>query len=124
MIKTTGAQFKRFYGDKSFWPDPPSGPDGKRDALWHEDETITVDGVECNLDYELSAVPENSIVTISGGAMYGGSWEHGEGPSFEAYFRKWKKQDSMVSIVLTVPKEHEATVRKALDDLKHAGMLK
>lgn len=31
-VKTTGAEFKRFYNDTAFWPE----------GAWHEDEEIEV----------------------------------------------------------------------------------
>jgi hypothetical protein len=35
--RTTGAEFKRFYKDRAFWPDG---------GIWHDDETVTVNGEE------------------------------------------------------------------------------
>ena len=81
-VKTTGAEFKRFYEDPVFWPED----------TWHEDTVITVDDNECE-DIEVEAINDSSIVVIEGGVLMGPQWEH-EGPSLETYFKRWRKQQT------------------------------
>jgi len=40
MIKTTGAEFKRFYSDATTWPDD----------VWHDDECVHEKLVACRVD--------------------------------------------------------------------------
>ena len=42
-VKTTGAEFKRFYADSEFWPEGAS----------HEGEEILADGEEADIPEEL-----------------------------------------------------------------------
>ena len=42
-VKTTGAEFKRFYADSKFWPE----------GAWYEEEEILADGEEADIPEEL-----------------------------------------------------------------------
>lgn len=108
-IKTTGAEFKRFYSDKEFWPDGHS--------VWHEDEYITVDGVDIDGDYDLTEVPDDSRMTIEGGAVMDERHPDKE-QSFEGYFKKWRKNQSTATIIVEVPKDKLEEVTIAI---KQAG---
>ena len=90
--KTTGAEFKRFYNDDSFWPQD----DGN---TWHEDETITVNGVEQTDGVDTDTLPDDAVVTIADGIVFGPKWDGNE-PSFETYFKRWRKQQSTVSFLV------------------------
>lgn len=94
-VKTTGAEFKRFYEDKSIW----------KDGAYHEDETITIDGVQWDYQDDLSTVADEAVMTISGGTVF---LKEGadDGPSFEGLFRKWRNAQTMriVSVELPIDK--------------------
>lgn len=98
--KTNGVEFKRFYSDPEFWPD----------GVWHEEETVLVDGKEADSDTELSEVPDTSKISISGGIVFGPKLE-GREPSFELYFRRWKKQQSTMTFVVECPIALEVKVK-------------
>lgn len=110
-VKTTGAEFKRFYNDVEFWPDH-SDPTDKRE-IWHEDEAITVDGRDV-AEYEFVAdeVPDSASMTIEGGVVLGVSGD--DDPSLETYFRRWKKKQTTVSMVVECPRERLDEVKAAV----------
>lgn len=83
-VKTTGAEFKRFYNDPAFWPE----------GAWHEDDDILADGEEPDI---LDEIPDNAMVSITGGVVFG---LEGEEPSLEAWFRKWRKKQTTASFVV------------------------
>ena len=83
-VKTTGAEFKRFYADSAFWPKGAS----------HEEEKILADGEEPDI---LDEIPDNAMVSITGGIVLG---IKGKEPSLESWFRKWKKTQTTVSFVV------------------------
>jgi hypothetical protein len=89
--KTTGAEFKRFYADVSFWPD----------GVWHEDVLFTVDGQIPGDDFDMSKVEDAAAVAIEGGIVMGPSLE-GKEPSVEAYFKRWRKLQTIKTLVVEV----------------------
>lgn len=92
--KTTGAEFKRFYNDESFWPND----DG---ATFHDEGVITIDGVvyEYGLDPDNDPIPDDAEVIIEGGTVYGPNWD-GDEPSLETYFKRWKKKQNTASFLV------------------------
>lgn len=104
--KTTGAEFKQFYSSEEYWP---------RDVCWHEDEIVVIDGEECDSDVDYSKVRDSSVVSIDGGVVY--KTPHIEVCSFEAYFKKWRKQQNTVIAVIEFDKTSETEVREVLKRL-------
>lgn len=83
-VKTTGAEFKRFYEDAEFWPE----------GAWHEDDVILANGEEVDI---IDDIPETAAVAITGGVVFG---LEGKKPSLEAWFREWRKKQTTVSFVV------------------------
>jgi len=83
-VKTTGAEFKRFYADSEFWPEGAS----------HEGEEILADGEEADT---LDDIPGNAVVSITGGIVFG---IEGKEPSLESWFRAWRKKQTTTSFVV------------------------
>lgn len=106
MVKTTGAEWNKFYNDPQIW--------GKEQ--WHDEVIITVDGVEVE-DYE--ALPDTAKVTIKGGyVVLSGDFPTEHSPSMETYFRNWKKAQTSIFIVVECPRENYEAVTTAI---KSAG---
>ena len=101
--KTIGAEWIKFYADDVFWPK----------GAWHEDEEITIDGKPWSEDEDLAQPPAVGEMTVSGGIVYLSS-DHREGPSLEAYFRRWKKLQDTVCMVIEVQKDRADAVRIAV----------
>ena len=87
MIKTIGAEFKRFYDDETAWPD----------GAWHEDELLLVNGDEWE-DWDIAEIPDNAIVKLSGGAVF--DLPNGGEPSLELHFRRWRKRQTLTTILV------------------------
>lgn len=104
VTKTTGAELKRFYADPEFWPD----------GIWHEDEEITIDGEDPPEDFEIEKVSDNAVCKIANGVVMGPQLE-GKEPSFETYFKRWKKKQTSTTLVV------ECDLMK-LDEIKAAIM--
>ena len=83
-VKTTGAEFKRFYNDSAFWPKGAS----------HEEEEILADGEEADI---LNEIPDSAVVSITGGIVFG---IEGKEPSLESWFRAWRKKQTTTSFVV------------------------
>lgn len=88
-VKTTGAEFKRFYNDKAFWPE----------GTWHEDEVMTVDGKDQEGGVDIDALRDESEVRIEGGIVFGPQFDQNE-PSFEGYFKRWRKLQTTATFVV------------------------
>ena len=101
--KTTGAEFKRFYKDPAFWPD----------GVWHEDETVTVNGEEVGPNGELGKIADDAVVTVDGGIVLGPKWKENE-PSFEGYFKSWRKQQTTKSFVVECDESKLEAVKAAI----------
>lgn len=96
--KTTGVEFKRFYNDDSYW----------LDGVWHEDEEVFVNGALQDGNFEI--IPDVAIVTVSGGFMRGLKAEI----SFETFFKRWRKQQNIVSIVVEFDDSKEEAIVAAI----------
>ena len=93
-VKTTGAEFKRFYNDAEFWPE----------GVWHEDDVILANGEEVDI---IDDIPETAAVAITGGVVFG---LEGEEPSLEAWFRKWRKKQTTASFVVECDVSKQADI--------------
>lgn len=89
-VKTTGAEFKRFFDDSAFWPEDTD--------TYREGETLIVDGVDYG-DQGFDNIPDNSTVVVSGGVVFNAQMGSSE-QSFEGYFKRWRKLQSTASIVV------------------------
>ena len=89
-VKTTGAELKRFYADKEFWPD--------NGDVYHDDEYITVDGADMSESWDIYQIPDAAKITVANGRVFGVS--EGDEPSFESYFKKWRKKQTTASFVV------------------------
>jgi hypothetical protein len=103
--KTTGTELQAFYGDKSFWPEKPN--------VWHEDLEVKVNGTLADETFEIALLKPDDLVTIQGG------WIYSEAPiqtdcSFETYFRRWKKLQDTVVLLVNVPKDKQDAVKAAI----------
>lgn len=101
--KTTGAEFKRFYEDEVFWPN---------DGTYHEDETVFVDGAHVG-DWDSENIADAAQLTLSGGIVLGPKLI-GKEPSFEAYFKRWKKQQSTTIFAVECSNESKDAVVEAI----------
>ncbi len=90
-VKTTGIEFKRFYSDPQIW----------REGVFHDDTEFTVNDV--TFEDDISTVADDAIITISGGFLSNDANE--VLGSFERVFKKWKKNQSIRTLVVEVPNE-------------------
>lgn len=97
-VKTTGADFKRFYADSEFWPE----------GAWHEEDEILADGEETDI---LDDIPCNAVVSITGGIVFG---IEGKEPSLESWFRAWRKKQTTTSFVVECEVVNKAEVIAAI----------
>lgn len=94
-VKTTGAEFRRFYDDAAFWPE----------GAWHEDEEIEVDGAPISDDLAIEDIPESAVLKLKGGVVLGLPDDDGDGVSLESHFKKWRKAQNTVSFVVECDKK-------------------
>lgn len=102
MVKVTGSEWKRFYADADAWPD----------GAWHENEEITIDGNAPPEDFDFSAVEDGAKLTLAGGVVFMTGLE--EGPSLEAYFKRWRKRQATTVLVVEVRHDAAEAVRAAI----------
>lgn len=102
--KTNGAEFKRFYSDATYWP----ADDGE---TFHEGENVLVNGVEYIGEYDTMA--DDAAVTIDGGIIVGPEFD-GNGPSFESYFKRWRKLQTTATLVVEIDRSKEDALRAAI----------
>ena len=91
-VKTTGIEIKRFYSDKDFWPDDNGD-------TYHDSEEIFVDGTSLDIEKSIFDIPDGAVVRIRGGIVFGPKWNSNE-PTFEAYFKQWKKRQTTTTLVI------------------------
>ena len=100
--KTTGAEFKAFYSDEEWWPK----------GTWHEDEEVSIDGVQADDDTDLSLVADGGRLVLSNG--YVTNTEGVDLGSFEGYFRKWRKKQTTAVLAVEVPLNKVESVTAAI----------
>ena len=91
MIKTTGAEFSRFYSDPSMWPE----------GAWHEEE--------------VEKIADAAKVTIEGGIVFKND-QAPDGPTMESHFRAWRKRQNTATLSVSVDKAKEAQLRELLKE--------
>lgn len=101
-VKISGREFKRFYNDPVFW-----APEGE---TWHDDTLIRVNGSDLPEHEDPSAVPDDSVVEIVCGWVYGVphkalSEKNMGAPVTEEmdlcdYFQLWHKHQTTVTMVV------------------------
>lgn len=104
--KTTGAEFKRFYNDDAIWPDHDGG-------TYHDDEILKVNGVIQENGVDTSAIPDDAVVEIEGGMVFGPKWDGNE-PTFEAYFKSWRKKQSTMSFLVECDPDKFEAIKAAV----------
>ena len=105
MIKTTGEEFSLFYSDKVAWPK----------GAWHDNEVITVNGLDMPDDFDWDNIPPNDKITIEGGIVLMNA-DATDGPSFEAHFSAWRKRQNTATLSVTVDKAKESQLRELLKE--------
>lgn len=100
-IRTTGAEWKRFYADETVW----------LPGYCHEDETVEVNGLESG-DLDLSTVADDDELSIVCGCVYDGDGEYLT--SLEKMFRKWCKAQTMTTFLVECRKEDAERVLAAV----------
>lgn len=102
-VKVTGSEWRDFYADPQFWPK----------GAWHDDEQVLVDGQEPGDDFNFDEVDSAAILTVAGGIVF--MRENAQdGPSLEAHFRRWRKQQTTAVLIVEVPHASADAVRAAI----------
>lgn len=103
--KSSGAEFKQFYSDQKFWPE----------KSYHEGEQILVDGVLATSETEFSEISDQAQITVSGGRVLGlPRYSCGDGPTFEARFKAWRRSRGMQVLVAEIPGDRVEEARRAI----------
>lgn len=89
-MKTTGAEWKRFYTDESIWAE----------GVWHEDEQIEINGKPRDDEGSLDDVSDSDIILLMGGVLVTESAN--TYPSLETVFKKWRKSQSITTFAVEV----------------------
>lgn len=109
-VKCTGAEFKRFYNDPQYWVSPETSGG---DHTWHDDGAFYINGVEQPDGIESEKLLDADEVKIEGGVVFGpvvGTQE----PSFEAYFKRWKKAQTTAIFAVECDLEKLDAVKQAI----------
>lgn len=100
-VKTIGAEFKAFYADESLWP---------KDS-WHDDASLSVDGVEQPDGIDVDNLSDTAVVTIEGGFVKGIDDDE---PSLETFFKRWRKQQNTTIFTVSCDKSIVDAVKAAI----------
>ena len=101
--KTTGAEFLAFYTDDAYWTE----------GMWHEEESVWINGVLYEGHDGIGEVikPSDSI-KIDGGFIV--NTPDGSEPTFDGYFKKWKRAQTTASFVVSGPKDRSDELKAML----------
>lgn len=106
MVRTNGKEFKAFYNDKMFWPE----------GMYHEDVSISIDGVKCDNDYYYYLMPDDVSVVIRGGVVFKYD-DRNAAEELESYFKRWRKKSKKRYIVIAIGHEKVDKVKKVVAKL-------
>lgn len=106
MVRTNGKEFKAFYNDRRFWPE----------GTYYEDESIFIDGVECDGDYNYYLIPDDVSVVIRGGVVFRYD-DRNDAEELESYFKRWRKKVKERYIVIAIDHEKVDRVKKVVTKL-------
>lgn len=109
MIKTNGAEFKRFLNDDKFWPE----------SSWFEEETVTINGAE-DYDWNIEKISDTDVITVSGGIVY--IDDMSDEPTFEAYFRHWRKKQATATFIVECPVDNADALKAKIKE--HGGKVR
>lgn len=98
--KTTGAEWKRFYTDKTVWPD----------GAYHEDVVVHINGVH-NPEASLEDVPDDAEILIESGYIM---LPDGKDSDLNESFIKWRDAQNIANGLFEAPKELMETVKAAI----------
>lgn len=108
-MKASGLEFKQFYNDDKYWSK----------GVWHEEEIVTINGKEVNDDFTFDDVKDEDEISIKEGMVYlNETIDIDNGISFDSYFRKWKKEQNTVILLVNVQLQDLEKVKEAI---KNAG---
>lgn len=105
-LKTTGKELKAFLADDAIWPDQSD------DNVFHEEVTLMVGGVERDSDYLVKITDDEAVTVTSGYVTSVGKTQ--VDCTFEAYLKKWRKQQNTVFLSVSVPKDKLDAVKAAI----------
>lgn len=126
--KCTGAELKAFYSDKLYWKELKQGEPvenklGEYNYTWHDDEYITVNGkFDEYTTVDIDQLKDDDSVVISGGIVFGPVVGPKE-PSFEGYFKRWKRNQVVTKLVIEIPNESLEQVKDFLKTIPKAKIL-
>jgi hypothetical protein len=107
-IKTNGVEFKRFYGDETYW----------KEGYFVEDELLVVNGVEIDEDnhnFNRDEIKDTDLISISSGYVLDENCDDVCG--LESFFRKWRKFQTTTFLNVEVANDKADAVREAIKAL-------
>ena len=106
-VKTTGAEFKRFYQDDRYWPDALS--------TYHDDTLFHVNGEPLADGKAIDDAQGTDSISIEYGFVMNSPFHKaGAMPTLESYFRRWKKEQTTVSFVVECDRSSLEAVKSAV----------
>lgn len=104
-MKTTGAEFKRFYKDPEIW----------MGEAYHDDVDLKSDGVEVGMDVDYLDLSDNSIIEFTDGVIV---YPSGEYITFVGAFKAWAKKQTACTFIVECNIDLQEQVKLAV---KKAG---
>jgi len=105
MIKTTGAEFKRFYDDLEVWTD----------ETYHDDVVLSVNDFGSTEHWDADLIkPADKIVIESGCMVYEGDKTR----DICAVFKAWRKKQTVQVFSVEIPNNHIESFKKIVKTLK------
>lgn len=103
IIKTSGAEFKRYYNDEAAWPE----------GAFHEDALIHVNGVSMGDDgIYVDAIDDNAEVVFESGIVMG--LANDADMEMADHFAQWKRAQIFTSVIVDIEPEKLAQLEAAV----------
>lgn len=107
-VKTNGAEYKAYINEQSakWWPD----------GAYMDDSVLNVNGVEIgedNFDFDPGKLEDSDAVSIIFGSYYISPGDR-DPISLEAHFKRWRKAQTTVRILVEVHKDKLESLRDVI----------
>ena len=104
-VKLTGAEYKRFMTDETLW-----GNDS-----YYDEAFLTVDGQDHPDRITIKDLADTAAIRIEGGMVF--DLPGGREMSLEGLFRKWKRLQTMDTLLVTCPKDKTEKLKALIKDI-------
>lgn len=104
-VKAIALELKRFFEDTKYWAE----------ETYHDDTVFKLNGAPMPEEMDPSSAQDGDIITIENGyVVHSPLYADTQTPTLADYFKRWKREQTTISFVVTCDKSVQAEVEAAV----------